>query len=1424
MTMLFRQIYAFLFCIILSGIFAVSAWAFDGQNSQLNSSKSITSLAEKELIEIPDSHILLNSDMYGVSEGLSQNTVTSFTKDNNGFLWIGTINGLNRFDGTEFRHFTQEQGLPSAFIRSMYLASNGNIYIGTNQGLALYQSNKDKIIHLDIGEYNESPIWKIREFESNIYFSTDTSIIKLDNNKTTEIFKHQTVIDIKDFLIQDEIILIKTYNKNLLKVKNNKINTISSSVLSITKNGNKIYYSDQDGLHHFSTSLSKSNLISNTPYQQLSSYKREIFGLIQNSIHNISSKENIGTLDIEEFNNVTFNIFDDQFYVGTLIKGFVNFSESNNIVSKINITNKNVWGLARYKENLFISTDAKSIDVLDKNYKIINKIPTGLNGYKHISIHDGNLIFGNKSGLYKYIFDSKKTEKISNIPVSFIKSFNNKIFIGTETGYIHYINEFNIMNIYEISKNQLIYNVEVDKVNIYASTSNGLFKIHIPTNKIEQIHSDQVFSSCINDDTLYFATNSSIIAYSTIENTITSRIETKKNTYSLHCENRSLIATVQGSVLLIKDFNKVISINKKNGSQAEYNASPIVKFNSKYILAGVEGLTELSEKKVSKYLKLVSPPEIRITSLYVFNKLIKGENPYFKGNISNIDFIEINHSDYPFTFNFSSMNLNVNYQYRLIDLNERWISAYQNSATFTNLSPGNFIFEVKSIDLLTNKASTVKQIKIKILPPWWQSKIARAVYSLFAMLLFFLFLRALKKKRQIQKKIALSEERLKLSLWGSGDEMWDWDIETGKIYRSNMWESLEFPVIGQRANSENQPSNIHPMDRKRVLQHLEDHLHDKTEHFEISYRVKSNTNQWIWILDRAKVMVRSEDGTPLRMTGTIKNINDFKNTEEQLKLFGKAIENISEGMFILDHSFTFVEVNQACLAITQAERSDYIGKILKFDQYPDSYSHQIQYMLRNHGRWTNEVDAKRGDGTSFVMDLTIDAIYDDSGHANHYVAVFSDVSVRRQHEVELQKMSTLDVLTGLPNRSFLQVTLSNLVKRKVSNALLILDIDNFKKINDSLGHDVGDKLLQIVTQRIVNAVEGEANIFRLGGDEFAILVENIDDISKASTLANRIIDTFKATLEIDNTNLFVGASIGIVFYPDDETDEKALLRKAEVAMYSAKSAGGNRYHFYSESQNNNAIRQLEVENLIREGLAEDYFEVFYQPKVNVKSNKVVGMEALVRLIHPEQGIISPAEFIPLAEETGLIVELGDIVLEKSCSATQKWRLENDFNGRVAVNLSSRQFALPDLQERIATILEKTGLPAANLEIEITESTVIKHPERAIKVMQKLTEMGIHLALDDFGTGYSSLTYLKKFPINSLKIDKSFIDDIDKSDRDLKMVDSIITIAHNMGLSVVAEGVEEQSQLGILRALKCEEIQGYLFSKPLPPAEFQNRLI
>ena len=860
------------------------------------------------------------------------------------------------------------------------------------------------------------------------------------------------------------------------------------------------------------------------------------------------------------------------------------------------------------------------------------------------------------------------------------------------------------------------------------------------------------------------------------------------------------------------------------GSQSEYNTQSLSYLDSdKIILGGVSGVSLLDLKLVlDKDLKDIST---KISKLKVFNIPVKpGTSKLNKSTLTQSE-ITLKQTDYPFSLDFSSPNSifqNIDYKYRLLGLSSEWImSRGSNFATYTNLSPGEYFFEVLGINPLTNMPGEKARIKILILPPWWWSSFAKVIYGIFFISILFLLFKLYLRRRETQRLIAQSEERLKLSLWGSGDEMWDWDIESGKIYRSNIWGALEFPRDGHRSGKDGQESNIHLQDQLRVKEALNRHFIGASDHFEATYRVKSNDGSWLWILDRAKIVERDDKDRPLRMTGTIKNINSFKSTEEQLKLFERAIENISEGVFILDTDFNFVEVNDATCDITRFTKEQLIGTPLFFEKYSKDYNQQIHVVLQQQGQWSTEIDVVRGDKTEFLMELSIDAIYDDVGELTHYVGVFSDISLRKKQESELRRLTNTDLLTGLPNRSSLQVTLENLVKKDTHHTLMMMDIDNFKKINDSLGHQVGDELLKQVAQRLLKLLPKHTNLYRLGGDEFAVLIDKASDISASPLIANDTIDALQQPFYVDGEPLVVGVSIGIVLYPEDEQNEQALLRKADIAMYHAKSAGGNRYQFYSENLNRNALRQLEVESLIREALRDDLFEVYFQPKIQVATGKLGGMEALVRLNHPVHGLISPAEFIPLAEETGLIVEIGDIVLKKSCFAAQEWREQGLFDGRVAVNLSSRQFALPDLGERIKAILQLTKLPASNLELEITEGTVISHPEKAIKVMHQLADMGVSLALDDFGTGYSSLSYLKRFPIHTLKIDKAFVDDIDKSDRDLKMVDSIITIAHNMGLTVVGEGVEHSEQLSILKALKCEEIQGFIYSKPISKREFSE---
>ncbi|RLV60350.1 EAL domain-containing protein [Parashewanella curva] len=1418
--MYFRHICA-VFLLILSGTIHASGNSVEASQTkptsitEQKSDDSISKDEETDLIEIPESHIILNTETYGVAEGLSQSTVTSIVEDKDGFLWVGTVNGLNRFDGTEFTHYyAGESGLPSSFIRSLFVDDNGTLWVGTDSGLARYNIKLEIFEKVHDELINSEPVWSIEAQNDSIAITTDSKILINVRHNPKVLYEDSSPIGIRNFvLLTDSKLVFRSYNKELFYLQNGQKKLIKKNINDLISHNNNVYFSSEDGLFKLNSNYSK-KVLNRTSYNHLAIYKNQLLGLNNQIIYNITKNEVIGKIEGKLFPIITFKTESNDFYIGSIDYGLTTIKNVKNLINRLNLTESSVWSLENNHDKIYYSTNDE-ISVLNIDLFKVNTKKSKLKGYKFIAPFKSKLYIASNSGLYFFDNKSNSSTKIIDGKITAVLKDKGSLLAGTDKGYLYKIQEKQVINKIKVSDKKPIFDIIKNKNSIYIASKDGLFEIK--PNIINKIYDQEIHSICISDNNLYLGTSNSLKKYHLVNNSYSTVHNGNKFIYSIYCKNDEVIATSQSELLIILNNNHY-SLKMNNGSQSEYNTATILPYKkNKFLLAGVQGISIFDFKKLKNHIKSSKEITTHISSISILNKKVD-----LKEHKQNNKYI-FNYSDSPFTFNFSSTQASSEFKYLMRGIDSEWISAKYNSATYTNIPHGEYTFEIVAIDPLTEKQGNVKALTVVINPPWWLDREAKFTYFLICLLILALIIKFLKNRRETQKQIALSEERLMLSLWGSGDEMWDWDIRTGKIFRSNVWQSLNFPEIGQRAENEDQGHNIHPMDRKHVNKMLSEHLNASTDIFEVPYRVKDKNGDWIWILDRARVVEREDDGSPVRMTGTIKNINDFKRNEEQLKLFGTAIENISEGMFILDADFQFIEVNSACCKIMRCSNEELIGKKLKFTQYPDSFTQQVKHMLTNYGRWTSEIDAQRNDSSLFKMDVTIDTIYDHRGNTSHFVAIFSDVTIKKAQEQEMRQIASTDNLTGLPNRDSLQLTLTSLVTRKARHSLLVLDIDNFKKINDSLGHALGDELLVQVSKRMTEALDGDATLYRLGGDEFAIVIEKLTDIKYIAAIASRIIETFIKPVSLKTHQAVVGVSIGIVLYPDDEANEHDLLRSAEVAMYSAKSNGGNSFNFYKESENAGAIRQLEVENLIREALEKDYFEVYYQPKISLSSNKLSGMEALVRLIHPVHGFISPAEFIPIAEETGLIVELGEIVLSKACHATQKWVEKYGFNGRVAVNLSSRQFALPDLEKRITQVLKYSELDSKHLEIEITESTVIQDPEQAIKVMTKLRNMGISLALDDFGTGYSSLTYLKDFPISTIKIDKSFIDDIDKSDRDLKMVDSIITIAHNMELKVVAEGVEEQNQLTALRALKCEEIQGYIFSKPLPPLEFTKFL-
>ncbi|MBG9992162.1 sensor domain-containing protein [Pseudoalteromonas sp. NZS37] len=674
------------------------------------------------------------------------------------------------------------------------------------------------------------------------------------------------------------------------------------------------------------------------------------------------------------------------------------------------------------------------------------------------------------------------------------------------------------------------------------------------------------------------------------------------------------------------------------------------------------------------------------------------------------------------------------------------------------------------------------------------------------------------KLRRSRRQLRLSEKRLKSTVEGSGDTLWDWNIKTGEVIRINdkyLMDSTTF--MGFPPNK----GLIHPHDINNVEHLLKVHFAEQSAFFEATYRIKDTFGRWHWVLDRGKIIEKDANLSPLRMTGTVRDISQLKSTEERLNLFAKCVESLTDALAIYDKNFKLVDINPSFLTLFGGVREQYLGKDFNLSGYEPSYTNRIIEIVKEREHIQQEVKLRNSERVLLPIEISIDEIKNDQNQITNYVVVYSDLTERKKAESQLHNLSNRDRTTSLPNRNLFFTDLQKLVKLNSHHALLVFDLDNFKKINDSLGHQLGDSLLAKLAMRL-NKLTRENDVFyRLGGDEFALVMSDTNDIHVITRMAKQFLAAIATPFKMAGHELAITSSVGIVLFPEDGNTPELLLKNADTAMYHAKKKG-NSYLFFNDTMNRQAVKRLQIENLMRFGLKEDHFEVYYQPKMNIRTGKLTGMEALVRFITPKKGIISPGVFIPIAEETGQIIEIGEVVLNKACRDVKEWLDSGLFSGRVAVNLSAKQFSLPDLTSRIDVILQKNELPSYFLELEITEGTVMDDPKEAIAIMRSLSARGIHLAMDDFGTGYSSLAYLKQFPLNTLKVDKAFIDDM-TNERGRNMVDSIVTIAHNLDLHVVAEGVEQAHQIDILKKLNCETVQGYYYSKPLSKSEFTEFL-
>lgn len=721
------------------------------------------------------------------------------------------------------------------------------------------------------------------------------------------------------------------------------------------------------------------------------------------------------------------------------------------------------------------------------------------------------------------------------------------------------------------------------------------------------------------------------------------------------------------------------------------------------------------------------------------------------------------------------------------------------------------------------------QFSFKVEEYWWQSQLFRG--SLFFMILFLAFILSLYRHRQVMrfKKVnqALieSDDRLSQALRGSDSDLWEW-CDNSKMF------SLENRggMLGNKPNifSKLVDMPIHPEDVDRVTQSWLELLKSKSEMIDVDFRYRHESNSWRWLRVRGRAISWLVNGRLSRAAGIYSDITLQRELESEVNLLAEAFENTSEGMLILDADKCVKISNLAANQILAIRGQELAGEQFSNLVLSRKIPLNIDKLFGLDTFWSGERELLCADNRTCPVWLNISKMLNSTGATQHYVVVFSDMTERKQNELKLQRLANNDPLTGLANRSQFVALLNQVIEEAGSSeeklALMFLDLDRFKSVNDSFGHSMGDALLIEAANRLQSCLHADHLLCRFGGDEFVILLRNADNIDQINRLASQLLTEIAKPFKLYGREFFISTSIGISCWPEDCQDSEMLIKNADLAMYHAKDEGRGNFQYYSAERNSEALYHLRLESDLRKAIERNEFELHYQPQIDIlHDDRCMGMEALIRWKHPKDGYIRPDVFIQVAESCGLIIDIDTWVLKQACLDGARWYQHYDQEFKLSVNVSAVQFRQSGFIESVKATLAETGFPATSLCLEITEGVLMKEIHVATQHLSQLKALGIQVAIDDFGTGYSSLAYLRTFEVNTLKIDRSFLIHIAENKADQAIVSSIIELARNLKLQVVAEGIETQEQLEQVFSRGCYIIQGYYFAKPMPRSDLDTFL-
>ncbi|MCU8083887.1 EAL domain-containing protein [Shewanella oncorhynchi] len=1393
---------------------------------------------------------------------ISESYVSDIIQDSEGNIWVSTFSqGVNRLDlskGT-FEHFGQEQGLTDPRTTKLSVVGN-TLWIGTKAGLFSLSTKTKRITQVNLGNSVQPHITSLANVEDTYLLAgtQDSGTFAVSANTITRLNVPQnlTAHQIRAHSANAITLALggQLWHYNLASQQGEILWQTDDNVPYIkdfiqTEQGDFWVVGPEAGLiqlerndkaftatyHRYdpkrTNSISENNILSllQDPFGNLwlgASYsgldkintRRQYFQHIYESTPNLSQQSNnIRTL---------FRSQDNALWIGTEGAGLKRM-------------------LANGKYEHYTDLFANALGMHQRNLNLILRdIDQDKNGV---------LWFATNYGLGRLALDGhfqllKVTERTDQgSETNYIRSLDideqGHLWVATtnalyrkaiNTDEFTFISLAHIDNFYPAQNQFLI--LRTHKDTLWIGTLDGLLKLDMKTGTGKSyFHQSSDKNSLINNRVrdilvtksgeVWFATHGGISKLPSQETDAGFSHYTRNQglpsdtIYALleDQEHNIWFSSNAGIGKLNPKTNRVIIFNEQEGLQAlEFNGGVKLEDSDGDLwFGGINGINRFNPKSIPD-----QRPDVKV-ALTGYSIAGKGHTIL---DLSHPPSIVMDYSDQLISFEVTSLDFSYTgknrFSYFLEGFDNEWHELPTgNEITFTNINPGHYQLHVRHGLQYNTQGDYALSVDLHVQAPFYRTQFAYALYSLLSLWLLAWIIIWRKRKRQQQREfetsIRASEERLKLALWASGDGMWDWNIPENRVYRTNMDSSVPHWNSSNIAHE-----SMHSEDRERFKFELNEHLQGRSPFFEAEYRVERSPGNWVWILDRGKVVEKDSLDNPIRMTGTNRNITSRKLIENELVLSSQVLNSMNEAVVVGGLNYRIRSVNPAFCAITgytERQITDRHFIHLAFSRQQRELFNTIEQQLLRHKHWVGELWIRNKQRQAILVWLEINQVIDIKGETSHFVAVFTDITERKKAEEDLRFLASFDTLTGLPNRTLFQDRLNHAITQahRANNivALLFLDLDRFKHINDSMGHHVGDLLLKAVARRLQNAVRDGDTVARLGGDEFTIILEGVAKTKAATLISEKVLRAFQTPFLLDDKTLTISTSIGISLYPNDADNADSLIKFADTAMYHAKSSGRNNFQFYTSKLNEIATRHVQLESGLKEAIQRKELSLVYQPKFCLRDGSLTGLEALLRWYHTELGPISPVEFIPLAEETGIITQIGHWVINHACQQLAEWN-SLGFNGiTIAVNLSARQLKA-DIISTIEVALAVSGLPAQSLELELTESMIMGNPQESVSILSKLKALGLTIAVDDFGTGYSSLSYLKRFPIDTLKIDREFVRDITNDPDDAAITSAIIALAHSLELNVVAEGVETQEQLNFLAMQGCDQVQGFLLSKPL----------